>query len=403
MFLKLAKFSYLFFIFYIIWIQNAFYAINNAPLILGISMMGFLLLHIMNSNGKFYTLKQKPVLVYFIFSFYILFTGYIVAVNKTLLISSVLTFFQIVLMMIFIIEVSIREKSTSFFLKSYTVLAIVYAINLVFWGFDNGGITTISPTSNPNGDGLILLFGIFCLLMLLDNKYPIRFIAFYVAVGFLFYAIVLTGSRKSFLFAILLVLLWLIFVFKYHWMLSSFMKKMLLSFLIMISFGIVATEFLPLIFDSALYTRLSGGLTGGDQIRKAMYSTALEYFYSNPIVGIGFNQFKELSPWKTYSHSTYAEIISTTGIIGSILYFIPYFFIIYNLLSIYRNEKQTTINAQALFYLILMAVMLALGTGVIYFYDIISNIMLALMISFYLIQKTRLKGEIKLEMATNNN
>ena len=46
-------------------------------------------------------------------------------------------------------------------------------------------------------------------------------------------------------------------------------------------------------------------------------------------------------------------------------------------------------SLKSLQYLILMATMLALGIGVIHFYNITDNIMFALMISFYQVEKNK--------------
>ena len=44
-------------------------------------------------------------------------------------------------------------------------------ITMLLWGYDGpGGRLQLSATSNPNGDGLTLLFGIFCILTLINPK-----------------------------------------------------------------------------------------------------------------------------------------------------------------------------------------------------------------------------------------
>lgn len=387
MFLKLAKASYIVFIFYIVWFQAVFFQVNNAPLILGLIMIILLIFYKLSIREKISILITKPIFWWLIFSFYIFFSGYIVAENKILLIKSVVTYIENLVMMIFIIEISKYEKSNQFFLKSYTILSIIYMINLIFMGVNKNGVITISATSNPNGDGLIMLFGIFCILMILDMNKPLNFITSYISIGMLLYGIILTSSRKSFLSAIFLILMWLIFNFTNNFKLASFKQKIFVSFVIIGTLCLFIFYFLPSILNSHVYARLTTGFGyEGDQIRINMYSTAVGYFKSHIFFGIGFNQFRELSPWNTYSHSTYAEIISCTGVIGTILYFIPYLIIIYNLILIYKDKKQPTIHNQAILYLILMILMLILATGVINFYDITCSMMFALMISFYYIQ-----------------
>ncbi|MEF3309008.1 O-antigen ligase family protein [Paenibacillus sp. GYB004] len=394
MFYKLSKTFYILFIFYTVWFQLFFHPIHNAPLMIGMGMIGCLLLHKMNAKKRLSFFVTKPVFIWLIFLFYIFITGYFVAFNKSLLITSALTYFQTLIMMIYILDVAKNEGSSSFFVKSFALLSIFYSITLLFWGYKMDGRVMLSPSSNANSDGTVLQYGIFCLLVLMDLRKPYKFIISYAAIGMLLYAIVLTGSRKSFLFTVILILLWLCIILKYHWKFSSLKKKTLFLTLIAATLIVGVIEFVPVFFDSALYIRLTEGLGyQGDQNRKEMYITALDYFKSNPLLGIGFNQFRVLSPWGTYSHSTYAEIISTTGIIGPILYFIPYLIIMYNIFLVYRYNKQTLIASQAILYLVLMILMLFLATGVILFYDITANIMFALMISFYYISLRGMKVE----------
>jgi len=398
MFYKLSKATFVLFIFYIVWFQPVFSPINKAPLVLGVGMIVLLLLHKLSEKGDISFFISRPLILWGIFLIYIFITGFVLADNKGLFISSIITFLQTLAMMLFIIEVSRYEKSNDFFIKTYISLSILYAITLVFWGYeDHYGRITISELSNANIDGITMLYGIFCLLVSLDPKKNIRFILSFSSIVFLFYAIVQTASRKSFLAAAVLILLWFIFVIKKHWKISSIKNKIFLSVLMFFNLTIILFKIAPIFYDSLLFNRLTEDLGyEGDQARIIMYKVALDYFNSNPLFGIGFNQYRVL--FGGSSHSTYAEIISTTGIIGTILYFIPYFIIIYNLLKVYVNKKQTLVAGQAMLYLILVGVMFALAAGVILFFNIQTSIMLALMITFYSNQKLtsyRLKQHVK--------
>ena len=398
MFYKLSKATFVLFIFYIVWFQPVFSPINKAPLVLGVGMIVLLLLHKLSEKGDISFFISRPLILWGIFLIYIFIRGFVLADNKGLFISSIITFLQTLAMMLFIIEVSRYEKSNDFFIKTYISLSILYAITLVFWGYeDHYGRITISELSNANIDGITMLYGIFCLLVSLDPKKNIRFILSFSSIVFLFYAIVQTASRKSFLAAAVLILLWFIFVIKKHWKISSIKNKIFLSVLMFFNLTIILFKIAPIFYDSLLFNRLTEDLGyEGDQARIIMYKVALDYFNSNPLFGIGFNQYRVL--FGGSSHSTYAEIISTTGIIGTILYFIPYFIIIYNLLKVYVNKKQTLVAGQAMLYLILVGVMFALAAGVILFFNIQTSIMLALMITFYSNQKLtsyRLKQHVK--------
>jgi len=263
---------------------------------------------------------------------------------------------------------------------------------MLFYGYrDPIGRVFLSPTSNPNNDGITLLFGIFCLLLLFDTKKIWKLIGTLLLLSLFLYTIILTGSRKSFIVSLLLIILWFIIVFKDYWKNYSTRKKIISILLLLVSVIIVMRAINPIFEESALFWKLTekGYRISSDPTRSGMYKEAFKFFKNSPLFGIGFKQYEKLSIYHTYSHSTYAEIISTTGIIGTVIYFSSYVVIIYNLFWLYRKRKGLT-SIIALQYLILIFAMLVLGAGVIHFYDISSHIMFALMISFYYNEKMKL-------------
>ena len=392
---RLVKLSYLVFIFYMVWYQSAFSPINRAPLILGSSMMLLLILYKMSRRGKISFSLADPIIIWIVFAIFALFSGYIVAANRDVLLNSITTYAQIIILMVFIVDFSRYEGNANFFLKSYAFLSIVYSLYMLFFGYRFLGRVTLSASSNPNGDGLTLIYGIFCILTLSEgSKRKMTFFVSQALIGLLLYSIVLTGSRKSFLAAVALVFLWFILVFPRRFRASELKWKLVYSAWILSIVLLGAALFLPIFLHSVLFFRLTEELGAqSDQVRISMYQMSAEFFASSPLVGIGFNQFRVLSPWRTYSHSTYAEIISSTGIIGTILYFIPYCWIIYKLIYVYLLRRKSEVGTQALMYLVLMIVMLLLGAGVIHFYSITDNIMFALMISFCAQSLTDIKKE----------
>lgn len=392
---KLVKLSYLVFIFYMVWYQSAFSPINRAPLVLGSSMLLLLVLYKVSRGGSISFSLADPIIIWILFAIYALFSGYIVAANRDLLLNSITTYVQIIILIVFVVDFSRHEGNARFFLKSYAFLSIVYSLYMLFFGYRFLGRVTLSATSNPNGDGLTLIYGIFCILTLSeDSKRKWMFFVSQSLIGLLLYSIVLTGSRKSFLAAVVLVFLWFILVFRRRFRASELKWKFVYSAWIVSIVLLGAILFLPLTLDTVLFYRLTEELgSKSDQTRVSMYRMSAEFFASSPLVGIGFNQFRVLSPWLTYSHSTYAEIISCTGIIGTILYFIPYCLIIYKLIAVYLLRRKSEVGNQALMYIALMIVMLLLGLGVIHFYSIIDNIMFALMISFCAQSLTYIKKE----------
>lgn len=112
-----------------------------------------------------------------------------------------------------------------------------------------------------------------------------------------------------------------------------------------------------------------------------MYIAAFELFKMSPFIGVGMDNYRALTVFSTYSHSTYAEVLSCTGVVGTILYFIPYCSIAVKIVKLIKNSvMEISINAKLLGILFFM--LLFLGTGVIHFYDVNSYISLGFLVAF---------------------
>ena len=396
MFYRMSKTFFVLFLFYIGWFQTFVFPIPRMPLILGGSMIILLVLHKMLSEKNTRFIISKPIFILLFFILYSLLSGFFVVYDKNHFINSLFTYVQIVAMMIYIVNISTIDKNNNFFIKCYVIFSIFYMLCMMLWGFEGReGRLALSENSNPNGDGLTLLFGVFCILFLTKPKKIGKLIVSLVLVSLHIYIIVETGSRKSFIGVILLVLFWFSFAFKDYWKAYSISKKLIFLLVLLILLVVLVPKFSYIFLDSSVYHRLikRGYTISSDQIRSGMYRESLAFFYANPLFGIGFNHYRILSIYGTYSHSTYAELISTTGIIGTIIYLLSYVVIIYNLIVIYIKNAKSKISLQSLQYMILMFIMLVLGTGVIHFYRITDNIMFALMISFYQIEKSKLNKQ----------
>lgn len=71
--------------------------------------------------------------------------------------------------------------------------------------------------------------------------------------------------------------------------------------------------------------------------RDYMKDDAMALFKSNPILGIGLNNFKYVARYGTYAHSNYYELLCCLGIIGTLLYYIP--LIIVSVKSFFQWKK----------------------------------------------------------------
>ena len=124
-------------------------------------------------------------------------------------------------------------------------------------------------------------------------------------------------------------------------------------------------------------------ISTGDETRIGMYQEAYQFFKSSPLFGIGFNNYRLLSVYHTYSHSTYAEVLACTGLLGAVLYLSAFLIMAGKTIKIIAvGRTDSTIRLQARNIFGLLTVTLLLGAGVIHFYDMTSSIILAAIIAF---------------------
>ena len=395
MIIKLSKLLYILFIFYLGLISDIYVVIPGASFVLGSGMIFILLLSKFLSKTNNQIVLSSSFNLFVLFCFYALISGVFVATDTIHLLDSIFTYVQILGLIFFVINVSMVDKDNDFFIKSFIAFSLVYAIYMLFWGHTRvDGRLTLTFGVNPNNAARILLYG-FALILLQIKTNNIKNLLFSFSISGLFiYLILETGSRKAFYGAGLLLILWLVFTFKDYWKSYNHIKKIFISIAGLTIFVFIIINFLDVFLESSTYSRLIGkgvSLTD-DPIRAGMYYEAYNFFASSPFVGIGFNQFRNLSVYGTYSHSTYAELLSTTGVIGTTIYLLAYFIIIKDLFIIRFKSYSNITAVKSTVYIIIFFIMLILGTGVIHFYGIIDNIVIAITIAFIYVEKKKLKN-----------
>lgn len=160
----------------------------------------------------------------------------------------------------------------------------------------------------------------------------------------------------------------------------SIIRSLCLIFLVFSLIALYWNQISETVMFQRLF-RLSDELEGGKRV--SMYSEAIEFFLRSSLLGVGFANYAMHSKFGMYSHSTYAEALSCTGIIGTVLYFGSYVIMAINIFKAYsiskkNNNEREIITIKLLFCLFL--VMLFTGVGTVLFYDIKGMIFMALII-----------------------
>lgn len=364
---KLSKFSIFLFLLYLLWYKEAF---SNSTLFLYGGTAVVAISTLLYIHGKTYKVLSFPKGIKYaiVYGFYSLIIGGVVARDHGLLISSLVTYFAFLFVCCCICIICIGENDIKWLFKSIIVICIFCAAFTILRGYDyyNGVmVVTMGPENNPNTLGALMVFGI--ALMMFRNKRRIMDLVVLLFFMLVFsYVIILTGSKKSLLSAAILILIWLVVYLRDIHKNGMFIHKVITIMILCIAGCFAFYYFTVSYLETASFERMLGLFTSGStQIRSNMYEEAYEFFKSSPIFGIGYNQFRVISSWGTYAHSTYAEVLADSGIIGSVIYFAPFVSVGITLVKKMGKLKKYEIGVLFAIY----CVEVFLGTVNIYMYD----------------------------------
>ena len=204
-------------------------------------------------------------------------------------------------------------------------------------------------TLNANSIGSLAAYSIlinFYFLLYVDKK--IKLYDLLAIPGFL--SLVASQSRKAFLICFLGILVLLI-LYNFH---ISKGKKAVFSiiklFCILFITVFVLDKLLMLPMFNLIRERfisMFNGLLGGDSDisgRIRYLNIGLDVFRRNPIIGVGADNARlynySLTGYDVYLHNNYIELLANLGIIGFLLYYSVFVFVLYNLFK-YRHFRDS--------------------------------------------------------------
>ena len=196
-----------------------------------------------------------------------------------------------------------------------------------------------------------------------------------------------TGSKKVLISMILGVLLITISKYKKNITKQS-LAKFFFTFVILISIYIILSKIPAFktifsrfknLFESILK---SGEFDLENRDRANFIKYGFEVFKSNPIIGVGYGNSSKFLLLKfnydTYFHNNYIELLATTGIIGTALYYLSYVFSIkHNLIQLKFNENDNLSQLCLIFIIIQLIIeygMVSNQLPFIYLYMVLWNL-----------------------------
>lgn len=277
----------------------------------------------------------------------------------------------------------------------YCILRRIENFALVFYGIIAGGLVQLvilllnpslltmeamttdirfaGATNNPNSYGFLMLWTIGSSL-LFWYKGPERRISIIrqAIIGAIItlatYAIILSGSRKTFVGLLFLLVGWVFInqhiktpwgMFKLVFILASTSIGAYIGFEWMLQ-----NTFLGWRFEE--FWKLGEGSfiqALQHNIRYLMYVDGIKMFLDNPIFGVGLGHFQVHFVTGQYSHSNYIEPLATTGLIGFILFQAMFFLPLWRLMRMIRHETQPLELYQLKMMSVILCTILIIGLG----------------------------------------
>lgn len=230
------------------------------------------------------------------------------------------------------IRISTEERSVDWFVKSLVSAGLILVGYIILTGgYSVGRLARITTGEGMNANtlGIFLSFAVWGTLYLISvyikntNRVVASFSIGIITVSLFLYVIIGTGSRKSFIASLFVIVFWIVFAMIPSFKQISFLRKL-------ISFAI-ATGLIVLVFQrfGRFFVNISTTLTtrmkllsdenGIDLHRLDLIIDAFRVFFNHPIIGVGWNNYRLYSFFSQYSHCSYVEVLACTGIVGSFL------------------------------------------------------------------------------------
>lgn len=342
------------------------------PTLYKVSQISFILFFIVSimeiiRMGKTFI---KPYIIYFTIIPNMFLISYMWAYNPSVVIGKVITIAQISLLCIIAYHIIIQENdgeriiniilTGGIFLCIYSVLFYgpTEIINSMLNGNRIGAEISQENIFGMNAAITVIICFYKCLYK--DKKYfLIIFLPFIIAMS--------SGSKKSLISMILGI--FIILTLKYG--LKHIFKLIAMSIVTLIIIWIILQN--PLFesinnrMDEFLNLFSSNGkIDGSTQLRADFIEFGIDKFLEKPILGHGTSNYAVINTVRPgyYSHNNFIEILVNNGILGFIIYYSSYIYILFKLIKLIMKKDNIAI---VLFTIIFIT--LIMQVAIVVFYD----------------------------------
>ena len=335
-----------------------------------------------------YTILRKSFRFSALFIYFGLFVLFCIcsclwAVDLSESLSSSFTMVQIFVLISLMYEYIASEKKINYFLFVLSIAGTIFAIYTVaYFGLEEyiagieDGLRVGSEINNLNAIGMMCVGT--CILniwqMFFEKKYyhiVFAVICFFVALG--------SGSRTA--------IVGLVFAIVFLFVLKGNSYKKIKSILQLAIIIVVLYAILKLPAFESFMLRIEqmingffgkGEVDNSSTVRLKMIRVGFESFLENPILGIGIGNShiitaEHFGGWETYLHNNYVELLATTGIVGTIIYYM-----LFIIPAVKMIKPALAQNKLAILSEVVLAVNLVFHIGTVDYYNKVSYLYLLL-------------------------
>lgn len=272
------------------------------------------------------------------------------------------------------------------------IIAVFLSIWILIWEFplliQGERIGYSVMIGNPNSAGTLLSIYVFFIIYNLTqvNENKKKVIKHILSLILCFTIILATGSKKAIIVGLISILLLL---FKN----GHIVKKRIIYLFIALVVATTACFTVPGLYNNVgrRFLSLFGELgiiefqsDYSSKQRMKYTEKAIELWKDNMIIGGGYDNFKLNSGYDTYSHNNYTELLCSVGILGTLVYYGYYLFLLKK--SFFNREMKS------IMYLLFIIGVLISDIGAVTFYIYPLYYIMLLIINYDL--KERKKKEI---------
>ncbi|MGA2323119.1 MAG: O-antigen ligase family protein [Sedimentisphaerales bacterium] len=331
--------------------------------------------------------------------------GLLVAKSPELVFTRLRTLAQLLIMALIVSYYARNTRCISWLFFAVLIGVLIIAASAVVTGdykraeVEGERARLAGLTMNANSFAIVITNGI-AILLYFFRQVRSKILKLVIIGGILFGIrfVVSSGSRKGFIGVAILIFFWFLFTY-----LKELRKRPLLVIAMLL--GVVAVGFYTAysMRDTVLmqrFLRLNVEVVHGSTgTRIVMVEEGIRFTASHPVLGLGLNHFQIYSVSGLYAHNNYAEVFSTTGIPGGILYYLIYVIIFYRLHKVGKFSLSPSQRNVVAIFKCLMLLRLVLDLGVVSYYGKMDWIFLAIIIGGL----CYLKRDVEAGYAQNDN